>query len=428
MHKIELEITAESSLALGRQKPGSVSEVENYIPGTVLRGAIAAQILQQAGNANQSQSGDFEALFLGNHPAIFQNAYPAIAQVGENQWDVISQPTRILPATAMSSKTTPGFKSAGHGGVFDTLIDSFCAAAFQHPYEFTDPSATERGTNPQAETYGGFYSRDGDHYSKHEISSRFLTRVGINRRRATAEEAVLYTVAVLNESFAKRPKQARYADQDWQNVVFRSAILLPDDGLAKVLIGFINHPAQQFRIGGSASRGLGKIILKATSSSQPNALKTRLEKFKRALSDRWKLWSVFGQPQTDLLRDRLYFTLNLQADAILNENWQRTTVISTEMLQQFTGITDESLRLHSAYSSYDYRSGWNAAWGLMKDIELATSRGSTYLYSVEQSHEDEWIRALEQLEEQGVGDRTAEGFGQVQICDEFHSVFREGAV
>jgi len=34
---------------------------------------------------------------------------------------------------------------------------------------------------------------------------------------------------------------------------------------------------------------------------------------------------------------------------------------------------------------------------------------------------------LQELELTGVGDRTAEGFGQVQICNEFHSVFREHA-
>ena len=120
------------------------------------------------------------------------------------------------------------------------------------------------------------------------------------------------------------------------------------------------------------------------------------------------------------------FTLDLQSDAILTEQWRRTTVISEVMLQQFAGIEDESLKLEAAYSSYDYRSGWNAAWGLMKDVELITNKGSVYLFSTTQL--DSWFEALEELELKGVGERTPEGFGQVQVCNDFHLVFRENAV
>jgi CRISPR-associated protein Csx10 len=47
------------------------------------------------------------------------------------------------------------------------------------------------------------------------------------------------------------------------------------------------------------------------------------------------------------------------------------------MLHQFAGVKDkdESLHLEAAYSSYEYLSGWNAAWGLMKDVELITKKG-----------------------------------------------------
>jgi CRISPR-associated protein Csx10 len=361
MNQIDLIITAESPLALGRQKTGgSVSEVENYIPGTVLRGAIAAQILQQADQlVGEPQSGDFQELFLGDRAAIFWNAYPAIAQVESDKWSIVADPVRVLPATAVSSKTNPGFRSSGQGGVFDTLIDYFCKEAFQQPYEFTDPSSVAAGTNLQVEPYNAFYTATNQRYCKHEVSSRFLTRVGINRRRATAEEQVLYSVAVLNESFAERPKAARHEQQGWQNVVYRSAVLIEDSDLASAFIQFVNAEPQSFRIGGSTSRGLGKVKLKAIAGSALNSLEARVDRFNQALRDRMSLWSVFGQHKADL--SRTYFTLDLQSDAILNENWQRTTVISAEMLQQFTDIAEPSLKLHTAYSSYDYRSGWNAA-------------------------------------------------------------------
>jgi len=425
MNRIELEITAESPLALGRQKPGgSLSEVEQYIPGTVIRGAIASQMLQQSDQSfmNQTVGGDFHTLFVSDTPAIFQNAYSAIAKTGEAAFTVSSTPIRLLPATAVSSKTNSGFKPVGHG-VFDTLIDSFCATAFNQPFEFTDAIAIREGTNAQVEPYAKLYSQIQGKYYEHTVSSRFLTRVGINRRRATAEEQVLYSIEVLNESFAPSLK---VATPDWQNVVYHSASLVEDTVLAQALTQFINDNANVFRIGGSTSRGLGKIKIEAKIANVVSDVSVRMAQFQEHLKSRWQLWSVFGNPIADLLIGRTYFTIDLQADAILTEHWQRTTVISPAMLQQFTGVTDESLTLHIAYSSYNYRSGWNAAWGLMKDVELVTARGAVYLFSTTQPQL--WETALEELEVKGIGDRTAEGFGQVRVCDEFHGIFREEPV
>ena len=110
----------------------------------------------------------------------------------------------------------------------------------------------------------------------------------------------------------------------------------------------------------------------------------------------------------------------------MTDNWQRTTVISPEMLQQFAVVEDPTLQLHTAYSSYSYSSGWNSAWGLMKDVELVTNKGSVYLFSTQNTQQ--WKNALSKLELRGVGDRTSEGFGQVEICNEFHQIFRECAV
>ncbi|MEH1969182.1 type III-D CRISPR-associated RAMP protein Csx10 [Nostoc sp.] len=424
MTRLELTITALSPLAPGRQKPGgSVSEVENYISGSVLRGAIASLILQLSGqqSANLAENGgNFQTLFLGENPAIFGNAYPAVTKI-DNKSIVVNQQIKVLPATAVSSKTNPGFTSSGGGhGVFDTLIDAFCAAAYNQPYDPSDPKAIAQGTNPQVETYNSFYSKVKDKYYSHDATSRFLTRVGINRRRATAEEEILYSVQVLNESFLKNTKT-----DEWDNFVFRSFVVVDDESLAKTLQGFIEKNSNNFRIGGSASRGLGKVKIAVNERQSPaKSIKSRIEEFNEALKNRWRLWSVFGQPQHDLLTDRTYFTLDLQSDAILTENWQRTTIVSAEMLKEFAKV-DSSVFMHVAYSSYEYRSGWNSAWGLMKDVELLTNKGSVYLFST--TEPEKWYAALEIIEAKGIGDRTCEGFGQVEVCNEFHQVFREEA-
>ncbi|MGL5062840.1 MAG: type III-D CRISPR-associated RAMP protein Csx10 [Microcoleus sp.] len=409
MKRIRLEIKALSPLAIGRQKPGgSVSEAEDYIPGSVIRGAIASQILRLSGHqsANLAENGgDFQTLFLSDTPAIFQNAYPVNSDMNrriDGIW--------VLPNTALSSKAKEGFKLDNGNGVFDTLIDRFCAESYGHIY---DPICPNDGG--RVEPYTCFYCKVGGNYYSHSVSKRLLTRVGINRRRATAEEQILYSIEVLNESQHHKQKPIRYY----------GSVIVPDN-LENSLGQFINNLREDFRLGGSASRGLGKVEIKATIVESKPQIKARIEQFNAKLKKRWGEWKIFGNPDEELAVDRTYFTINLQSDAILVDRWRRTTVISPEMLCQFAGVNDTSLQLHTAYNSYDYRGGWNTAWGLMKDVELITNKGAVYLFSTTQR--DMWLTIAEDLEMRGVGERTCEGFGQIQICNEFHTVFREDAV
>ena len=413
MNRIDLYIKALSPLAIGRRRPGgSISEVEDYIPGTVIRGAIAGKMLRESGLGStdlSTEGGDFQALFLNDEPAIFQNAYPATLPTK-------NQPRELeiycLPATALSSKTNPGFKkSRDDDGVFDTVIDRFCAKNYGYPY---DP-CTLKGE--RVDGFSGFYCRFNSRYYTPSSSKRLLTRVGINRRRATAEDEILYSVEVLNESKSveKRP------------VIYKSSILVQEDTLANALQQYIHARSSHFRFGGSTSRGLGSVEITAHTPVPVNLnTQSRINKFNKILKTRWQDWQVFGTPEKNEIENRTFFTVGLQSAAILAEHWQRTTVISKPMLQEFARVMDNSLELHDTYSSYDYRSGWNSAWGLMKDIELVTNKGSVYLYST--TNPDVWWQALSDLEMKGVGERTSEGFGQIRICDEFHLVFREESV
>ncbi|MEH2007287.1 type III-D CRISPR-associated RAMP protein Csx10 [Nostoc sp.] len=450
MNRIKLKITALSPLAIAAKKPGSVSEAEDHIPGSVIRGAIASQILQLSNQQTPGISeenlatggGEFEGIFLSDQPAIFQNAYSAIAKIADesnphkSKPDLISEfvedEVMVLPATAVSSKTDSGFKPKANG-VFDTLIDRFCADAYNYPFDPSDLESLKEKTDARVEPYSGFYSCKNGKYRSHSVTTRFLTRVGINRQRATSQDDILYSIKVLNESFVKNPQ-----GQNWHPVIYRSAIIVNNEDLAKSLTSFINDNSQLFRLGGATSRGLGKVKIEAEIEDAVSNVETRITKFNQQMKDRWQLWSVFGEAEKNLLQGRKYFTLDLQSDAILTEKWRRTTVISPKMLCEFVGLDKEFaklkfeeqndfVKLEVAYSSYNYRSGWNSAWGLMKDIELVTNRGGVYLFSTSQENEQLWIEKLKELELKGVGDRTPEGFGQVQICNEFHNIFRENA-
>ncbi|KPQ33072.1 MAG: subtype III-B CRISPR-assocaited RAMP protein Csx10 [Phormidesmis priestleyi Ana] len=420
MKKIDLTITALSPLAIGQRKPGgSVSEALSYIPGSVIRGAIAKEILNYA-EEEPSGDDDFYKLFLAERAAVFCNAYPAIAQPSPGQYFASESDIRVLPMSALSSKAKPGFKPE-KAGVFDSLIDSFCAREQGHFYVPNNIADGEL-----VEPCRGFYSQSQQRYYTHAVSKRLLTRVGINRRRATAQDEILYSIEVINESQGK-PERVP--------TVFKGSILVQDsDGLAGQLYAFLSQQCRQIRIGGSASRGLGKICLEAAKPSEDktnqrvNSIEQRINKFNEQLKDRWGWWSVLGDADENPTDRRSFFSLGLQSDAILTENWRRTTVVSPEILAPRIGIEAADITLHMAYTSHDYRSGWNAAWGLPKDTELITNMGSVMLFSIPKGVQSKCYKSLAELEAVGIGSRCSEGYGQVKVCDEFHQVVRECSV
>ncbi len=95
------------------------------------------------------------------------------------------------------------------------------------------------------------------------------------------------------------------------------------------------------------------------------------------------------------------------------------------MLQEATGVRDDSLKLVRSYAGLGYRGGWQSAWGLPKETEAVATMGSVYVFWAEDI--GRWQAALAGLEATGIGHRRMEGFGRVRVCDEFHLILREGA-
>jgi CRISPR-associated protein Csx10 len=72
-------------------------------------------------------------------------------------------------------------------------------------------------------------------------------------------------------------------------------------------------------------------------------------------------------------------------------------------------------------------SAWQQLWGTPRTNEYAIESGSVFLFSCASPPSEALLKALFQLEEQGIGKRRAEGFGRVRVSDQFHQQVEQEA-
>ena len=390
--ELVLEVTLKSPIITGGRKPtGQAVEAVQHIRGGLIRGAVAKAWLASA-EAGESDA-DFRQLFLNDGAGIFRNCYPGPS---------------VLPATAAGCKDFAGFlvtDNVEKHGIFDTLFDRLVSEKAEYLYQPNCPHCDGR-----VESQGGFYEQTDELYKKRTLNTRLLTRVAINRQRRVAEDELLYHLTAVDP-----------LSEDGQAVRLHSSVRLPSTLMNKVA-NTLQKQVQ--RLGGGGSRGLGRVCVKVTTKCEnADSLEQRISNFKSALQEVWETYSHLPTVKMDAF-EGTYFSVALQSDAILTseDGWQRSMILTAPMLQKITGCEAEVTLIRS-FASYDYVGGWNAAWGLSKETDLATRMGSVFVFHT--SDIKSWIPALKTLENIGVGNRREEGFGQILICDPFHLRTRE---
>ncbi|EFO81933.1 hypothetical protein OSCT_0082 [Oscillochloris trichoides DG-6] len=377
---LNLQLTARAPLAFARTKPGAqFRQSLPYVPGAALFGALA-QILEQRGELK------IELL----REVICHNAYPAM------QDDVWSRP---YPATALKPKGQP------NAHAFDALVGRVCwehmqPAALQFTtdtYQVAEGCYTFTDTPNQA----GYYHQG--QLAERKVEQRVLTRVAINRRRGTAEDARLYSPLVLSEVTQGAPTQ------------FLGTLVLPGE-LANLLA------AQRILyLGGRQSSGLGKVQVCTTQSQVEDAaaIKQRVGALTRRFQVQVQRYdALHGEHTPWPIDDGTIFTLNLLSDAILfQQGWLPTNVIDAAMLREETGIHATCIR---AFTTPTMIGGWNVTWQKPKPTAIATALGSLFVFQANEPLSDSQYQALADLQARGIGERRQEGYGQIRICDEFH--------
>ncbi|MGQ9586531.1 MAG: type III-D CRISPR-associated RAMP protein Csx10 [Anaerolineae bacterium] len=378
---------------------------QTYLPGRVLRGAWAEWLAR-------SGMGDAEILETVGRARI-GNFFPAA------EW----RPIRYalpLPMSAVSCKPKSGFEGEplperrGHG-VVDTLLPNLAyhlleerGARFPVPF-----SAVCQKCGSRTEAYKGFYTvyRDGntDRYVSFRPIFHGQTKVAISRYRRASAEGMLYTASALSpRAFGPDAKDGGTALAFVGRIsqVDGEALASLKEALGKVALGALH------------TRGYGRVEVKEIDIDLP-PLKERLEVFNRTLKVLWRDIRRLAVNARDLAEEPggSYFSVDLLAPGVFQEQGIPTLVLSLT-------TPGQQLQPVSWMTRPDIASGWSTAWGLPKPTNLAARMGSVYVFRWE-GPESALVLTLEALEDQGVGERRDESFGECLICHPFHMEVEE---
>lgn len=388
MPQFSIDIEALSPLAFPERKPGvQFRRSLPYVPGAALYGALAAQL---------ARSLDSEQFGKVLRTIRCHNAYPIYAG---DDW------VRPLPQTALREKSAPTQKLTPEEQliVIDSLYERVCWEE-QQPLALIY-SPTDNTGRPYEAVGRVFYTKRGQTIERREVTQRVLTRVAINRRRGVAEDRQLYSPMVISE-------MSHPSTQSPAPTRFRGSIITADSSI-KTAFSNISQ------IGGRQTTGIGAVRITFGDElvDTRHALMKRIEQMNAQFSNVAAAIAALGG-QSWSIAPRSIFTISLLSDAILlDDGWIPASVLSANQLKEATGI---QARLLHAFASTTTVGGWNIIWQRPKPTNVAVTMGSVFVFQSDKQLSDSDCDALLLLQEQGVGERRSEGYGQVLICDPFH--------
>ncbi|MBT9133398.1 MAG: hypothetical protein DDT38_00119 [Firmicutes bacterium] len=379
---------------------GNVNRTLEYLPGTAVRGALAANYLRSGAASHP----DFQALFASNE-VRYGNLYP-----------YRGVPAQPVPLTAYSCKRHPGFgadNDAPHG-VFDLMIDLLLWQETKGKAQVPEMCGYESACSMPLDSFSGFclFNERDCRYESVKATSRQRGHTELRDETQAALAGSLYFVEMLNEG-------QRFAGQ-----------IAGNEPLLDKIACLLEEP---LRLGMGQTRGLGKCSKEDFFSAplrqlEPigpqNGLAGRLCRLNAAIQQR-------GAEQT---ADKLYFTLTCHSDLIVRDRFLRyLSYLPLDAIQQSLPGADtamSSFRPVGTIARTRLLPGWSSAWKLPKECAVAIAKGSVFVYGAERSSlgcfggdnkvENALAKLLERLEQDGLGERRNEGFGIVVACDPFH--------
>jgi len=387
-----IALTPETPVRVGTLKPrGDYLDTQTYLPGSVLRGALAEWLALQ-GKANQIPS-TMQKVRFGN---CFPSVTPSV-------WAL------PFPMTALECKLHGGFRNVPKGsdekpghGIRDSLLIAVAYAELERQGARFPMAMLLRCTyqmngqkcGGRMERVSGFYAAGPGGWQMVKVQKALQTKVALSRHRRAAQEGMLYRVIGL------RPRGC-FVGRLWT-----------DD---KATIGAMKQAVEAVGIGALTTRGFGTVRLQETEPYL-EPISERLRNFNEKLRHVWgDLAALARQVGSSVPKEPsgTYFSVDLLAPAVLRDRCGLPT------LKLFFELDGQPLEPVFWATQPTLVGGFSTAWGLPKPTHLGAAMGSVYVFRTEASQE-ELLPFLEELESRGVGIRTDEGLGEILICHPFH--------
>jgi CRISPR-associated Csx10 family RAMP protein len=408
--KLRVLVSNYTPLCFRKSRSDKSVETLKYIPGSSFLGGLAASHCW----LNCDKKDEFSQFFT-SRKIRFSNLYPANFESDELKGDDL--PVIPVPSTAFSCKRFSGFQFNADAedeerhGVSDYLIPWALFAISKKisilesvdKCKFTENGYTCGEPLDSISSEQNFYRKvdDWQAIGISKIGTHIITRSGVSRKRGTVVEEILYNRETLLE-----------------NQTFWGTITLEDE-FCERLKSFISTASESklTRLGNNRSRGLGGInvvtVEELASPESTESLKERVESFTDKMRQMAESFNI------TLPHYSLYIPITLQSDLILKD----------ELLRYMTalepGYFEKVWRLNGielVYQSSSIRriNSWNSLLKMPKADDIAITMGSVFLLGYNSTIDDALWQALIDIQNNGIGERRHEGFGEISIADSFH--------
>ena len=414
-NRIRVLLKSDAPLSISEGfKGGWTVSTKEYIPGAVVRGAIAGYLINSIGQE------EMKRILLAPGTAVLDFHPVDIDKINHKKKEksLDARITKIietgrLPQTIISCKRRPGFigETFSDGLEQHGLADSLETLLLH--FLNMDKRRKNAQINLRCETcqerqehFQGWYQleeKENENGENHLFfrgvtpATTSYIHIGIDTDRGTATQGIFYTIDALDEE--------QY---------FLGSIMMddnPDEWTSK-----FKHGEYLF-LGGSKSRGYG--------ASKIEVMQIESEKTTRNCN-LLEPPDIRCQKCTQRIRDKGGFVeegswlvpLTLLSPSILMDRFLRPVMddITKDVRDHGLPTTGKPILVKAKSQTIQ---GWHAAGNVPKPDFLAIASGSVFVYQCSASKQT--VQALHRIEDMGIGFRRAEGFGQVRVASSLHA-------
>ena len=215
--------------------------------------------------------------------------------------------------------------------------------------------------------------------------------------------------AVLGRANVERGAVYRYealpAGTNWQGVVLTEK---QDD--ADYLKSLLQN--SEFLLGKARAAGYGRVKITDIADLPDDAWREGWS-WVDELADYDTEREEYGEAADfELPTETNQFTITFVSAGLVRDNYGQFTTDPTLALSKRLGITTEVLKNEKVFRQAEVVGGFNRHWGLPLPQTAAIAPGSVFQYRVDTAVP---LSTLAKLEETGLGERRAEGFGRVVV-------------